>query len=216
MTTAADIDWRVYVIVDPTAIPAGSSCASVAVEAIEGGAGIIQFRDKQSPTRVAWKRGQRVRTVCEELGVPFVVNDRLDLALALDADGVHLGPDDLPIAEAARIAPDLIIGGSAGTPREAASLVEAGATYLGSGAVFDASGSKPDAMHNRGPQALRDVVDAVDVPVVGIGGITPGNAPLVAATGAHGVAVIRAVCGAPNARAATRALRDAFERGRPT
>jgi len=124
---------------------------------------------------------------------------------------VHLGPGDVPVADARRVAPDLLIGGSAGTVDRASELVEQGVDYLGSGAVYDAGPSKPDASEPRGPEAIGRVAEHVEVPVVGIGGITAENARAVVRAGADGVAVIRAVVGRDDAEGAARHLRRAVE-----
>lgn len=209
--TYVNIDWRLYVIIDPDGLPDGALPWEVARDAIVGGAGVVQLRDKRTETRAVLRLAERICAVCREHGVPFIVNDRTDIALAVEADGVHLGPDDLPVDAARRIAPDLLIGASVGTPQAARAAVDAGADYLGSGAVFDASASKPNAHHNRGADALRQVVDAVDVPVVGIGGITPNNAHLAAQTGAAGIAVIRAISQAGDPEDAAARLLSAFQ-----
>ena len=204
-------DWRIYVILDPSTLPPGRGLEETCRAAIAGGATAIQLRDKEGPTRDVLEQARRLASICREAHVTFIVNDRVDVALAAGADGVHVGPHDLPVAEVRRIAPDLIVGASAGTAEVARGLVQEGATYLGSGAVFHAGRSKPDAVHERGPEALASVVRAVDVPVVGIGGITAENLESVAAVGAAGVAVIRAVCAADDARAAAHRLRSAWD-----
>jgi thiamine-phosphate diphosphorylase len=207
----SDVDWQLYVIVDPSAIEPPDRYLQVARDAIAGGAGVIQLRDKESSVRELLARARLLAAECKRHKVAFIVNDRVDVAVAARADGVHLGPDDIPVEDARRVAPQLIVGGSAGTPEDARELAAAGADYLGSGSVFDAHGSKPDAHHNRGLQALAEVVQAVDIPVVGIGGIDLSNAADVAATGAAGVAVIRAVCAADDPLVASRKLRETFD-----
>lgn len=204
------VDWRLYVILDPEALSSGASLEGICRAALEGGAGVVQLRDKRSSTSSLVERARTLAGICREYDARFIVNDRVDVALAAGAHGVHLGPDDMAMADARRIAPDLLLGGSAGTVERALQLVAEGADYLGSGAVFDASASKPDAVHGRGTDALRRVVQAVDIPVVGIGGIDTTNARAVAETGAAGAAVIRAICGATDARAAAERLLRAF------
>ncbi len=182
-------------------------------EAILGGATAVQLRAKDMGTRDMLEAGTRLGAVCLRHGVLFVVNDRLDVALACGADGVHLGPDDLPVAAARRIAgPGFIIGGSAGTLQEARDLEAAGASYLGVGSVFPTT-SKADAGAPIGIEGLRVIVKAVRIPVVGIGGITANNAAAVRASRAVGVAVIGAVFGVPHALDAARALRAALRQG---
>lgn len=206
MTDLAAVDWRLYVIINAT----HPDPVALARAAIAGGAGVIQLRDKRGETAAMVELARDLVAVCREAAIPFIVNDRVDVALAVGADGVHVGPHDMSVADARRIAPGLWVGASAGTPDDARRAVAAGAHYLGSGAVYDARGSKPNAVHERGLAALAAVVAAVDVPVVGIGGITLDNAGRVAETGAAGIAVIRAVAEHPNPRSAARALVDAF------
>lgn len=180
-----------YAIVDPSRTrDIETFCRAV----LRGGASMIQLRDKSGQGAEIFDRACRLAPICSDFGVPFIVNDRLDVALAASADGVHLGPGDLPIDAARRVAGrDFIIGGSAGTPERARRLEEAGADYLGVGAIFEARPSKSDASAPRGPEAIAQIVEVVDIGVYGIGGITVENAPSVVARGAAGVAVIRAL-----------------------
>lgn len=202
-----------YAIVDPARCSPGTDGVDPdAVEqftraVIDGGAGFIQLRDKTQTARQTYHLACRLADVCAELDVLFIVNDRLDIALAAGADGVHVGPEDVPVAAIRDFVDDeFIIGGSAGTPEVARRLEEQGADYLGVGAVYEARNSKPDASSPRGPEAVASVVDAVDIPVVGIGGIDASNAAAVTDSGAHGVAVISALSGADDPRAAAAEL----------
>ncbi|MCS7301472.1 MAG: thiamine phosphate synthase [Fimbriimonadales bacterium] len=172
--------------------------------ALEGGARIVQLRDKQATTRQLVQTAQALRTLTRQHGALLIVNDRLDVALAAGADGVHLGQDDLPVALARRIAGDaLIIGVSAETVEEAQQAQADGANYLGVGPMF-ATQTKPDAGAPVGPERLRAIKSAVAIPVFGIGGITLQNAGAVLAAGADGICVASAIVGAPDPRAATR------------
>jgi len=129
----------------------------------------------------------------------LIVNDRLDVALAADADGLHVGPDDLPVAMARRLLrPGMVLGASAGTVEEAVAAERDGADYLGVGAVFEARGSKADAGAPVGPERVRAIRAAVQIPIVGIGGIKAENAASVVEAGADGVAVITGVVAAPD------------------
>ncbi len=196
----------VYVVVDPTKLVAPRTVHDVAAAALQGGAVAIQLRDKVGSAREILAQADTLRRLCRRHDALFIVNDRVDLALAADADGVHLGPHDLSVADARRIAPHLLIGASAGTLDAAIEAQRAGADYLGAGAVFDASSSKPDAVHDRGVDAIRDIVEAVDLPVVAIGGITLENAAQAWSTGATALAVIRAVGAHPDPARAVRLL----------
>ncbi|MBA2664163.1 MAG: thiamine phosphate synthase [Bradymonadaceae bacterium] len=203
-------DWRVYVIVDPEHMPSTATLEDVARQALGGGAGVLQLRDKRASSSELLERASALARLCHAHGALFIVNDRLDIALASGADGVHLGPDDLPINVARRLAPDLILGGSAGSPERARELVELGVDYLGVGAIFEARPSKANASAPRGVEIIGQVVAVVDVPIVGIGGITAQNARQVILAGASGVAVIREVIASPNPREATERLKLAL------
>jgi thiamine-phosphate diphosphorylase len=207
------MDLRVYAIIDPAHVSGDVQIEDVARSAIRGGAGVVQLRDKTSTARELVQRARRLQQVCSEMGALFVVNDRLDVALAAGADGVHLGPEDVPVNDARRVAPDLVIGASAGDVATARRLQQAGADYLGCGAVFRAAPSKPDASEPKGTEFLEDIAREVSIPFVGIGGIHPGNARSVIEAGAAGVAVIRAICGAGDPEAAARELLEATHTG---
>ncbi len=150
-----------------------------------------------------------LRELTRRHGAMLLVNDRFDIALAAEADGVHLGPDDIPVsAVRSRVPTGFVIGYSTDDPLIARTAQRDGADYIGCGTVFPTA-SKPDAGRSIGLDRLREVVDAVTIPVVGIGGIEPGNATSVKETGAAGVAVIGAVFGAADPAASVRALLDA-------
>jgi thiamine-phosphate pyrophosphorylase len=202
----ASHDWRLYVILDPAMCLPGVDVLEVARGALEGGARVVQLRDKASSGQVLLERARALVALCEAYDALCIINDRLDVALAAGAHGAHLGPDDLPMAAARRVAPWLVLGGSAGSVERATQLVAEGADYLGVGAIFDASASKPNASAPRGVAILTDVTRAVSCPVVGIGGVTLDNIAQVRDAGASGAAVIRAVCGQAAPAEATRAL----------
>lgn len=206
-------DWRTYVILDPRFSHPEHDLLETAQLALRGGAGVLQLRDKESDSRTLVERAEALQDLCDGYDALFIVNDRIDVALAAGCDGVHLGPHDIPVDRARAIAPDLVIGSSAGTVEVAKFLEGQGADYLGVGAIYDANPSKSDASAPRGPQAIAAVTSQVTIPVVGIGGITADNAPPVSAHGAAGVAVIREVVASETPEAAARALRDAVDRG---
>ncbi|MBV0903708.1 thiamine phosphate synthase [Haloarcula salina] len=210
------VDWDVY-LVTQASLSAGRDTADVVAAAIEGGVGVVQLREKDRSARERYETGRRVRELTREAGVAFVVNDRVDLAQALDADGVHLGDDDLPVPVARDLlGPDAIVGRSVSTVEAARDAEAAGADYLGVGAVF-ATGSKDDIPEDEravGTERVAAIADAVEIPLVGIGGITAENAADVVAAGADGVAVITAITGAEDPAAATADLAAAVERGR--
>lgn len=190
-----NLDLSLYVLTDPL-LSRGRSHFEVVKAALAGGATSIQFRDKNLGTRAFLEVGGQLRHACRVAGVSFIVNDRLDLALALEADGVHLGPDDLPPPIARRlVGPDFIMGVSVDNVEEALQAVAAGATYLGAGPVFPTR-TKLNTGPVMGLEGLARIVKAVPVPVVGIGSIKPANLARVIATGAAGAAVISAAVGA--------------------
>lgn len=181
---------RLYVIPD-RCVGAPLSLEDQARIALAGGATALQLRDKNVDGGELFAEARRILCLCRERGVPLFVNDRLDIALACGADGVHLGQSDLPVAEARRLAPrPFIIGASARTPEDADRAVRDGADYLGVGAIFP-TGSKDDAQVI-GLEGLRAVVRSVSIPVVAIGGISLNNLEKVLSCGGDGVAVISA------------------------
>jgi len=199
MRTLAD-RLRLYVIPDPVQ-GSGRTMAEQARLALEGGAGAIQLRHKEATSRELYDEALEFRKLCCVHGALFIVNDRLDIALAAGADGVHLGAEDLPVAVARRLAPkDFIIGATARTPEAAVEAEKEGADYLGVGAVFPTR-SKSDA-RVIGLEGLRKVTQAVSLPCVAIGGITAEVVPEILAVGVSGVAVIGAIVGASDIRAA--------------
>lgn len=208
-------DWRLCVITDRRA--AGDrSPVELTRAAIRGGATLIQLRDKHASARELLALGQALLAVTRPAGVSLIVNDRLDLALALDADGVHVGQEDLPAATVRRLlGPHRLLGVSAATPEEARAAERDGADYLGVGDLFGTP-SKPDAGAPIGLAGLRAVTAVTRLPVLGIGGITSATAGAVIAAGAAGIAVISAVMGAPDPEAAARALRAIIDAAQPT
>jgi thiamine-phosphate pyrophosphorylase len=167
---------------------------------------MVQLRDKSANARELCRLAQEIREVTRDSETLFIVNDRADIALVADADGLHVGPEDLPWAEARRLlGPGKILGVSAATPEEIREAEAAGADYLGVGPAY-ATGNKPDAGDAIGPEGVRRIVNATKLPVLAIGGITPENAPPIWRTGAAGIAVIGAVAGAEDMAAAIRAF----------
>ena len=196
---------------------AGRSTREVVEAAVAGGVDVVQLREKGRTARERYRLGRDLRERTREAGVTFLVNDRVDLARAVDADGVHLGNEDLPV-EAARelLGPGGVVGRSVSLVDDARAAERAGADYLSVGAVYptDTKADIDDDEYAVGPERVAEISDAVDVPVVAIGGITVENAPDVVAAGADGVATITAVTAAAEPERATRALGEAVERGR--
>ncbi|MCS7246172.1 MAG: thiamine phosphate synthase [Thermomicrobium sp.] len=201
---------RLYVITD-RGLARGRPESEIAREAIAGGATAIQLRWKTGPLSEALRVGRELRELCRQSNVLFVVNDRVDLALVLEADGVHLGVNDVPVADARQlVGQDMVIGFSPETLEQAIDAEAAGADYLGVGPVFPTR-TKLDAGPAVGLGHLERIARAVRIPVVGIGGITVDNAGAVIRAGAVGVAVISAVVGADDVRAAAARLRQVVD-----
>ena len=196
---------KLYVILDRF-LGKGVPLCEQARLAIMGGATAIQLRDKKMQGRDFYRAALAIGEICREQGVLFIVNDRLDVALAAEADGVHLGQEDLPLEAAKKIIPPgFIIGISVRTPAQAKAAQEGGADYLGVGDVFGTS-SKPDAK-TIGVVGLRDVCQSTPLPCVAIGGINVGNVKIALQAGVVGVAVISAVVSQKDIVAAAKALR---------
>jgi len=183
-----------------------SNPVELARMALEGGARMVQLRRKSASGRDLFEWAVRIQALCREYEALFIVNDRLDIALAAHADGVHLGQQDMPVASArALLGPETLIGVSVSTPSEAAKAAEAGADYLGVGHIFPTS-SKEKPMPPIGTGAIRPIIEASGLPVIAIGGIELQNVAEVIKAGASGVAVISAVSGSADPVAATREL----------
>jgi len=181
--------------------------------AIAGGADTIQYRQKSGSTREMIEIARNMKRLCSEAGVTFIVNDRLDVAIAAEADGVHLGQDDFPIPMARGLLGEgRIIGGSAATLDEARKCLSEGAGYVGFGPVYPTS-SKDDAGPVSGIDILKQVVEVIPLPIIAIGGVSAENIPDVMRAGAHGIAVISAVCCQDDPEEATRALYQALNKG---
>ena len=174
--------------------------------AVAGGADTIQFRQKEGSTRALIETAIAVKNACGD--VPLIVNDRVDVAIAAEADGVHLGQDDFPIEKARDLlGEDAVIGGTAKTLLQAQQCIAEGADYIGFGPIYE-TGSKADAGRVKGLGGLCEMVNGVSVPIVAIGGIGIENADEVMRAGAHGIAVISAVCCQPDPTEATQRLID--------
>jgi len=203
---------RVLVVTD-AGLASPRSVPEVVEAALDGGARAVQLRNKGDSARELLEVGRLLRALTRRWGALLFVNDRLDLALALEADGVHVGPEDLPVSAVRDCAPDgFLVGRSADQVEVARSAVADGADYLGCGTVYPTA-TKEDAGDVLGVAGLRRIVEAVRVPVVGIGGITAARAPAVADTGAAGVAVVGAVMAAGDPEAVVRALGAPFANG---
>ena len=202
------LDLSIYVI---TETHPERSPLEIAAAAFAGGAGVVQFRRKEGAARELFLWAQQLAALAREQGKTLIINDRLDLMLAVRAGGIHLGPDDLPVSVARRLlGPTAIIGASAGTVEEAIEAEAEGASYLGVGCIYGTA-SKVDAGEPVGPERIAEIRRAVSLPIVAVGGVTAAHLPELAAAGADGVAVISAVTRARNMKTATRELVKAWK-----
>lgn len=200
--------WKVYILTD-TSISQGRTHLEIARDAIAGGADAVQLRAKGMNDLAFYETARALRDLTVRTNTPFIVNDRVDIALAVDADGVHIGHDDLPAEAIRRIAGDeKVLGVSATSVAEAIEAERNGADYIGLGPIYEARATKPDAGEPLGLELIQAVRERCKVPIVGIGGIGPQNVAQVLAAGADGVAVISAVVSAPDIAKAVRELVD--------
>ncbi len=204
---------RLYLVADFTGRDSNRVLDTV-TRSLSAGVTAVQYRHKDAlPIEEHQLLARRVRALTAATGALFIVNDNLSLALEVDADGVHLGPHDLCVAEARKTSGDrFVIGGSTGDPLRAVELASAGCSYLGVGALFDARASKPDASAPRGLSVVRSIRAAVNLPLVGIGGITAQNAESVYRSGADGVAMIRSILDSAQPEAEVSSFLAAFAR----
>ncbi|MEE8346383.1 MAG: thiamine phosphate synthase [Dehalococcoidia bacterium] len=197
-----------YVIIDPE-VAGDRDEVQIALDALAGGARLIQLRDKSQEKGLQLATALALQRVCREQGALFIVNDHVDLALAVEADGVHLGQKDLPVSVVRRLTPrEMIVGCSTNNPGEARRAEADGADYVSVGRLFP-TGSKEDTRPAT-TDTLRAVKAAVSVPVCAIGGINEANIDEVVAAGADMAAVIAAVIAAPDVRQAARQLAAHF------
>lgn len=204
------LDLRLIVITDRR-MAAPRDLRDILSAALAAGAPAIQIRDKEADARELLQLCDALLPRVRLHGACVFVNDRLDVALAANADGVHLGPDDLPVEAARRVAPPgFLIGYSTDDPEAARQAQRDGADYIGCGAVFGTTTKAEAADERIGVERLDEVARAVSIPVVGIGGINPSNVSEIAHTAAAGVAVVGAVMTAPDPGTAVRRLLVGF------
>lgn len=197
-----NFDLSVYFVADP-AVCGGRDVADVVSAAARGGATMIQLRNKNGEARDFLDQAKVCQAVLKDFKIPFIVNDRVDIALAVDADGVHLGQDDMPPAEARKIlGPNKIIGQTAFTLQHFQKIDPAVVDYAGTGPFYETQ-TKP-GKPVLGAERFRNLIALSPVPVVGIGGITPENCVHVIASGANGIAMMRSVSENPDPEYATR------------
>ena len=178
-------------------------------EAIQGGVSVVQIREKPADTLDFYNLALKVKEITPRYNVPLIINDRVDVALAIDADGVHVGQSDMPCDVTRKlVGDDKIVGVSAATIEEAQKAERDGADYIGTGAVFPTS-TKDDAPSIT-KKELKEVVDSIDIPVVAIGGITLDNASELTDTGIAGLSVVSAIMSSDNPKESSKKLLKIF------
>ena len=206
-------DYSLYLVTDSD-LSLGRPLAEVVRAAVDGGVTCVQVREKDCSTRTYIERLMPVRALLREGGVPLFVNDRVDVALAVEADGIHLGQTDMPLCMARQIAGDrLLIGISCEAPEDAVEAERGGAAYVSVSPVF-ATPTKTDTAPALGPDGVRAIRAAVRLPVVTIGGINAANAAAVIRAGADGICVVSAIVAASDPREAAASLRRIVEEAR--
>lgn len=192
---AEPIDYSLYLVTDRS-LSLGRSNMEVVAAAVKGGVSCVQLREKHLDTRNFLQEALNLKALLTPLGIPLIINDRLDIALAVQADGVHLGQNDMPIAEARRLLPSsTIIGISSECLDDAIEAAEQGADYIGISPIY-ATPTKTDTGAPLGLDGISEIRRHVTIPLVAIGGITAANARQVIAAGADGVAVVSAITSA--------------------
>jgi thiamine-phosphate pyrophosphorylase len=209
----ARFDFGLMLVTDRR-LAGGRPLEDIVEAAVRGGVTAVQLRDKESPTRESLELARRLLARLDRAGLPLIVNDRADIALAAGAAGVHLGQDDLPVREARRLlGPGAIIGLSVETPEQAAAAEAWDVSYLGVSPVY-ATPTKTDTKPPWGLDGIRRLRALTRRTLVAIGGIHAGNAADVLAAGADGLAVVSAICAAPDPEAAARRLREIVDAAR--
>lgn len=200
----AQPDYSIYLVTDDGCLQ-GRALLDCVREALEGGVTLVQYRAKTAASAEMYDEALQLKALCDSFNVPLIINDRLDIAMAVGAAGVHLGQDDLPCAAARKIlGEDYIIGVSAHNPAEAKAALQSGADYLGCGAVFGTA-TKAD-VKKLGTEGLTAICREKGLPVVGIGGVTADNYREVRAAGADGAAIVSGILAQPDIRATVRAI----------
>lgn len=200
----AQPDYSIYLVTDDGCLQ-GRALLDCVREALDGGVTLVQYRAKTASSAEMYAEALQLKALCDSFKVPLIINDRLDIAMAVGAAGVHLGQDDLPCAAARKIlGEDYIIGVSAHNPAEAKAALQSGADYLGCGAVFGTA-TKAD-VKKLGTDGLAAICREKGLPVVGIGGVTADNYREVRAAGADGAAIVSGILAQPDIRATVRAI----------
>ena len=210
-----NIDYSLYLVTD-RGLARGRTTLEIVSAAVDGGASVIQLREKDCSTRDFIEQALAIKEFLKDRAVPLIINDRVDVAQAVKADGVHLGQTDMPLETAKRILGDsMIIGISAESLQDAIDAEKGGADYLGVSPIY-ATPTKTDTAPPLGLKGLREIRKAVKLPLVGIGGLTRENCGDVIRNGANGVAAVSAIVAADDPEAAARELKHVIKEARQT
>jgi thiamine-phosphate pyrophosphorylase len=201
------IDYSLYLVTDRR-LSLGRPLLEVIKSAVEGGVTVVQLREKELDSREFYEEGLRIKMFLKTCHIPLIINDRVDIALAIDADGVHLGQDDLPLSIVRKLlGPDKLIGVSVFTPDDARRAEEMGADYLGLSPIFLTS-TKPELINQIGIEGIRPIREATSLPIIGIGSLDETNVFSVVCAGLDGVAVVSGICAKPDVRAASEKIKQ--------
>ena len=204
-----NIDYTLYLVTDRNQ-PLEGRFEAVVEEAIQGGVTLVQLREKEGDTGLLYERAEKLKKITERLHIPLIIDDRIDIMMAVDADGVHVGQSDMPASIARKmIGPDKILGVSAGSLKEAVKAEADGADYLGVGAMFPTD-TKKDADFTS-METLQSIIHAVHIPVVAIGGINKERVSLFDGMGISGFAAVSAVMASKNPKQSAMALKKAIK-----
>ena len=202
-----DIDLSLYLVTDKS--DDVEKFLRTIEEAIKGGVSVVQIREKTADTLDFYNLALKVKRITTQYNVPLIINDRVDVALAIDADGVHVGQSDMPCDVTRKlVGPDKIVGVSAATIEEAKKAEKDGADYIGTGAVF-LTATKDDAPKIT-KKDLKEIVDSINIPVVAIGGITLDNAHELTDTGIKGLSVVSAIMSSDDPKKSSEKLLNIF------
>lgn len=200
-----ELDYSLYLVTDRNVLK-GKSLYEAVEQAILGGVTLVQLREKDASTREFYEQALEVKRITETYNIPLIINDRLDIAQAVDAEGVHLGQSDMPLIAARNIlGKNKIIGISVGSVEEALEAEKNGADYVGIGTIFF-TGTKKDIDIPIGIEGLRSVYNSINIPAVAIGGINENNFREVLSIGIDGISIVSAILGKSDIKAAAKAL----------
>lgn len=201
------IDYSLYLVTDKK-LAGENPLTDIVASAIAGGVTIVQYREKNASTGEMITESSSLHVVTKKAGVPLIINDRVDICLAIDAEGVHVGQSDMPVSLVRKlIGSEKIIGVSVKTVEEAMQAMQEGVDYISAGDIFGTT-TKLDAGAPIGLERVKEIAQSVSIPFIGIGGITKENAASVLHVGANGIAVISAIIGKPNPEQEARELKN--------